>query len=302
MTNDAQNLHCSPYNHVKYGEKDGTCYSLKDLRAIAKEYNKLSPGHKIDTKLDKQTLYKQLESAFQDVCNDEFCWVQNKWTKHSNLKNKVKDSFRPTKPLEWYENKRTWLNTYDILLVMQQYEKLYKNFKFIGVYPIDFSSYNAGGQCIGDNLCTFSIKDLLNAKKTQFGMVLNLDRHNEPGSHWVAIYCNLKPKKENFGIYYYDSVANEPSSEVVDFMNMVKEQIKTLYSQKVAEQFKVKYNKVQKQFKNTECGMFSVIFLTLYLKQVPFDFICEHMRTDDEINRLRDVVYTPSNNMKPTSD
>jgi Ulp1 family protease len=58
--------------------------------------------------------------------------------------------------------------------------------------------------------------------------------------------------------------------------------------------FKVQNNKIQKQFSNSECGIFCIIFLTQMLKQVPFDFICENMRTDAEINKLRDVIYHPS--------
>lgn len=286
-------LHCSPYNHVKYAETDGTCFSLKDLRNIAREYNKLS-NNKIDLKKSKSELYHSLENAFKGVCKTELCWVQNKLIRNTSIKHTLKKAFRPSKPLEWYDNRETWLNTYDILLVMEQYEKLYKNFKFLGVFPIDFAAHNSSGRCIGDILCDFNIKDLISKRKKQFAMVLNLDRHNEPGSHWVSLYCNLNPKRPNFGIYFYDSVANSPPNEVRTMMQQVKEQVNIEVNSNDATMFQVKSNNIQKQFKNNECGMFSLIFLTQCLKQVPFDFICQHMKTDDEINRLRDVIYSPS--------
>lgn len=289
----SDNLHCSPYNQQKYGIKDGTCYSLQDLQTIATEYNKLNPKNKIDTDLSKKELHSALESAFRKVCSNEFCWADNKLIGSSSIKPKVKDMFRPKKPLEWYENKRTWLNTYDILFVMEQYERLYKDFLFLGVFPMDFAKNDYSGQCIGDMLCSFDInKDIIGQNKKRFAFVLNLDYHDEPGSHWVSVYCNLDYRKKNFGIYYYDSVANEPTSEVEAFMHKVQEQVTKYMLPRVSKRFQVKYNKIQKQFKDTECGMFSIIFLTQCLKHITFDFICKHMRTDDEINKLRDVVYT----------
>ena len=54
------------------------------------------------------------------------------------------------------------------------------------------------------------------------------------------------------------------------------------------------YNKIQKKFDNYDCGVFSEVFLTQILKDIPFDVICQKMKTDREINALRDVLYTPS--------
>lgn len=281
------NLHCSPYNQIKYGKKDGTCYSLKDLKAIANEYNKLTHSEKINTKKPKQELHEDLEKAFQSICKDELCWVNNNLIKNYELKTAVKNSFRPLKPREWYADRKTWLNTYDILFVMEQYEKLHRDFKFMGVYPIDFTDHDESNYCIGDDLCNFNITYLSEKKKKQFGIIINLDKHDEPGSHWVSLFCNINPKKENYGIYYYDSVANPTPKEIVSFMDIISTQVNN-------SKFKIQNNKIQKQFANSECGIFSIIFLTQMLKQVPFDFICKNMRTDAEINKLRDVIYHPS--------
>ncbi len=287
--------YCSPFSEKNFGITQGTCYSLQDLQIIANEYNKLSTHHKIDINKPKHELHQELEEAFSNVCKTEFCWVDNKYISNSSLKHRMKSRFRPKKPLEWYDNKRTWLNTYDILFVMEQYQELYTNFSFIGVYPMDFASHDENGYCVGDSLCTLDIKsNLLNHGKTQFAFVMNLDYHNEPGSHWVSMYCNLDPLKKNFGIYYYDSVANDPTPEAYDFMNNIKAQVKKYMKPNIAKKFKVRYNKIQKQFKDTECGMFSIIFITQCLKYVPFNYICKHMRTDDDINKLRDVIYTPA--------
>lgn len=287
-TSKNKTLHCSPYNQVRYGKQYGTCYSKNNLIDIANEYNKLSQN-KININQSHEGLRANLEKAFQKVCKDEeICWVNNDIIDNPELRNKVTNAFRPPKPRSWYDDKNTWLNTYDIMFVLEQYEKLYKDFKLMGVYPIDFAYTDEDGRCIGDELCDFDIKKFKAQGKRQFGMVLNLDYHDEPGSHWVSLFCNLNPKKPNYGIFYYDSVANPPPPEVVEFMDRVKKQVND-------KKFKVKSNKIQKQFGNSECGIYSIIFMTQILKeQFSFEFICKHMRTDKEINRLRDVIYTPS--------
>lgn len=295
LDNTTAGVYCSPYNQTKYGQKDGTCYSHKDLQIIAKEYNKLSKDRKIDIKQPKPQLLSSLEQAFQDVCKNEFCWSNSKVISNVSTKRKLQESFRPLKPPQWYDNNLTWLNTYDILFVMKQYEKLYKDFKFFGVFPINFEERDGYDNCIGEFMCTFHLNDLLKQRKKRFAMVLNHDRHDEDGSHWVAVYCDLDFKRKNFGIYYYDSVANPPPPEADNFMKKIQSQLaETKIPKKYHETFEVKVNKIQKQFKDYDCGMFSIISLTQLLKDVPFDYVCEHMKTDDEINQLRNIIYHPS--------
>ena len=288
-------LHCSPMKTVKV-EKRGetpTCLTIKELRMIAEDFNKSVSDPSKRIKMGGKTkvqLHEAIRNALKSYCDEEHCWIEQDFI--SGSKRHILDkSYRPKTPKSWYKNKRTWLNTYDILNVMKQYEQLYKNFEFLGVFPIDFTSYYSSGSCIGESACTLEISELLRRKKTHFGLVLNLDDHSQSGSHWVSVYCGLDPKKLNFGIYYYDSVAHSPPKEVRAFFAKIKEQIDIYYGSSV--KFQVSQNRIQKQFKNTECGMFSIVFLTQMLKNISFDKICRHMRRDDQINDIRDIVYRP---------
>ena len=121
-----------------------------------------------------------------------------------------KNTFRPRKPDEWYEDKYTWLDTYNILDIMTQYQFKYDNFMFLGAFPIDFASSDYLGKCIVQEMCDINLKKLLNKNINSFGVIFNLDKHNEPGSHWVGSYCSFNPKNENYGIYFYDSYASGP--------------------------------------------------------------------------------------------
>lgn len=284
--------HCSP---SKYG-KGNTCLSKKELEIVATDYNETYTNDKIDITLPKKKLYNTIRTKLQGICkkdDEESCLIEQDFVKDDHKK-ALEQSFRPKKPKSWYKNSRTWLNTFDILHVMKQYESLHKTFAFLGVFPMDFQQQYSTGQCIGMTLCNFNISDFIKKKKDHFAFVLNLDYHYESGSHWIAVYANLNPKKNNFGIYYYDSVANPPTKEVKTFATSIVSQVNQYYKPNIAKNFKTQYNVKQKQFKNTECGIFSMVFITQMLKYIDFHYICNYMKKDDQMNDIRDILYRPN--------
>jgi len=292
-------LFCSP-ERFQMGQKDNTCMSVEELQDIAKDFNKTkqakAKARQVKITNDKKAMVEELQEKLGKTCgNADHCWVQQEFVSEETKKKILEKAFRPLKPKSWYANRKTWLNTFDILKVMKQYEDKYKDFAFLGVFPIDFAGSDEYGNCVGGpTMCHFSLKKIIEKGKKRFGMVLNLDRHDQSGSHWVAFFCNMNPRKKNFGVYYYDSVAMQPPKEVATFMKSIEKDAYNVFSKKVADRFAMRYNKVQKQFSNYDCGVFSEVFLTQVLKDVPFDDICRRMHTDDEINKLRDVLYTPS--------
>jgi hypothetical protein len=279
-------MHCSPSRH-KHSVKNQTCLKRDEILAIAAEVNSTVQRPIIPLSTSKK-VHAKLAEHFIGVCKDkrEYCWLKHiSW----ETRKRLEDAFRPRKPASWAANNRTWLNTNDINAVMMQYEKLYKDFKFYGVFPIDFNQY-VNGVCISSLMCDFDIARLRAEKKKRFAFVLNLDDHTGPGSHWVAVYCNIDSRKPNFGIYYYDSVADKRDQTVIDFMSRVQSQVMRDHP-KTGKRFENRANSIKKQFKNSECGMFCIVFLTQCAKNIPFDVICKRMKTDDEINKIRDIIY-----------
>lgn len=273
--------HCSP-SHYKFVKHTGSCFSKDDINHIADEINKTEQKDIITN----TNSVEQIEKYFYSKCKkNEYCWLDQL---SYETRKKLEHAFRPLKPRRWNKNPRTWLNTDDIHYVMVQYEHLHKDFKFLGVHPIDFAERHNGYCISSNNLCDFHIDGY---KQTRFAMVLNLDRHNEPGSHWVALYFNVNPNKTNYGIYYYDSTASPPDKEVTQFMEKVRQQVSLKHHKK---QFKTEFNIIQRQFKNTECGMFCLVFLTQCVKNIKFAEICRRMKSDDEINKIRDILYRPN--------
>ncbi|KYQ93232.1 hypothetical protein DLAC_05878 [Tieghemostelium lacteum] len=88
-------------------------------------------------------------------------------------------------------------------------------------------------------------------KKMSF--IMNLDKSNQPGSHWVAVYIDTDKDKS---IEYYDSLCGSPTD---DFMRQIKVLIDKI---KPDEYLKFKINKVLDQAVNTStCGWHAIRFL-----------------------------------------
>lgn len=268
--------------------------NVEELKSLANDYNKTSQN-KIRITTSKKHIIRQFKEKLGQTCGtEEHCWVQQNFVSPQTRAKILNKAFRPLKPKEWYKNRKTWLNTYDIQKVMKQYEDKYKDFWFIGVFPIDFNEKDSFGYCVSPEMCAFHTSKVLDKKKKRFAMVLNLDKHDQSGSHWVAVYCGLDSKQKNFGIYYYDSVGYSPPKQVGAFMKLVEKQVVDIYGKEIGKRFAMRYNKIQKQFDNYDCGVFSEVFITQILKHIAFDDICKRMKTDHEINKLRDILYTPS--------
>jgi len=274
---------CSPKN--KGNVNVPTCYSKNELVKIATRYNN-SDSNKIKLSLNKLELWKELKQKNFDKCqNNEFCWLKQNYMK---INKGLIENFRPPKPEEWNNEPNKWLNTYDILNVMKQYEEKQKNFKMIGVFPIDFRT-KIDGTCVSPIMCELNIKNLVENKKTKLGFVFNLDKHYQSGSHWTSMFINLNKTSNNFGAYYYDSVGNRPPVEIRNFIKILKKQSKKYFNKDMP----FKYNKIQHQSGPTECGMFSLYYLDQSLKNITFNnFINKKGLNDNFVFKLRDRYFT----------
>lgn len=283
---------CSPNNQEIY-DKTKTCYTLENLKLIAKNYNStiMNKNNRIKLSVSKKRLLEQLHEKLRVP---EHVWYKMNFMKTTTPSNKMDElfeSFKPEKPASWKANPNTWLDTYNILNVMNQYEDKYHSFKFLGVHPLDFSHKLSDNMCVSNTMCDFNLKRLLSEGKTQCGVVLNLSYHNQLGSHWVCLYTGLSPALPNFGCYYIDSGASPAPDEVKRFAQVVKSQIKTHYGTEEGKHFKVKENRRQFQFENTECGMFAMYFLVQFLQRKSFKSIINSNINDQSVYALRDEYY-----------
>lgn len=268
---------CSP----RKDNETFTCFSRPSLKRIIKYWNQSNINDQIifDENDSKSVLWKKINKRLSKICDNEYCWLEQPFISN---KRELTDDYRPTMPNAWKKNKREWLTTSDIEKVMNQYMKKYDDFFFIGAVPIDFDKEISAGMCVVDELCRIKINNLLKRGINQIGIVFNLDPHDKPGSHWVSFYGNLKKGK----LHYFDSYGFKPPKEVKKLVDRLIEQgerhnIKMEYSQ----------NKVRHQFKESECGVYSMHFIENMLEGKSFESYCNSDINDDKMNKLRTKYY-----------
>jgi len=281
--------HCSPSKKKnKY-----SCIRPVLLRKIAKILNKHT-NSKIKLNSKKQKLHSDISKAIQEIskCKHEKCWITIQILKNELSEKDLRlfeKNFRPTIPKEWINNPNTWLSTTDINNVLTQYEIGYPQFKYLGAHPINFDT-KLGDECVSNELCNIDIQELKKDKKTSIGIVLNTDPHHKSGKHWFSIYIDLKGvnRKAIPCIYYFDSVVGEPQKEVKDFIERIKSQYKEMN-----RDIDVLYNDIEHQKGNTECGVYCLHFLVSMLKGESFEKYINTRKNDKEMERFRNIFYTP---------
>jgi hypothetical protein len=264
-------MQCSPY-HNQFYKKHKTCFTKAQLIDIATHMNLTFNKSKSTV----QVLWDQINERMSKECSkgDETCWV-DKMDKHFN-------AHLPRQPREWKQNPHTWLTNIDILNVMTQYEKKYKKFKFIGVFPIDFNEKYGLSQCISAEICNLKLSKFKN--QNAFACVFNLDKHYQSGSHWVAVFFNTRKTSKNYGFYFFDSTSSKMPVEIHNFGNSIKNQINDT-------DFQLYQNNVIKQFQNTECGMFCLHFIIECLKNKSFNQIINDETYDEQVHKLRNKLF-----------
>ena len=283
--------HCSPKVNVKEPNKR-SCFDDEVLLSLIKSWNNTNKHDKININKknninSNSELWYLLNQKMSNKCNSEICWIKDQKLKNNlskKIKNKIQSSIRPFKPKEWDKNEREWLNTLDIANVMKQYEQKYHDFKFIGPVPIDFDLKDKENTCMVSNLCKIDVSNLIKNKIKKLGIIFNLDKHNQSGSHWIAMYMSI-PKNL---IGYWDSYGYKPPEEIMNLMNKLKSQCSNL-----GYKPNIKINNIRHQYKGSECGVYSMHFIIEQLNGKSFDDVTKHVITDDEMweNRKKYFIY-----------
>lgn len=316
-----------------------TCYDRDALLYIIQGYNTAHPENPIEypDSSSVQDLWDIIESKMYDQykCETEWCWIEQRFIQslHYDVQKKLKyDVFLPLSP----NGKYAWLSSLDILNIMKQFEKKFDDFKFYGPYPRDFQNFLH----IYSEMNGFNLKNELLKGYKRIGFIFNLDKQSGPGTHWTALFINLKDLP--YSIEYFDSVGNleevsggksgkkkkngggrddKVPTEFKKFMldcvcdletnagalsigkhsirncNLPVHKFMDIIKGKVAlnldSVLEVKFNDVQHQRKNSECGVYSVNFIVERLNGKSFEDIVNNIVPDEEMNKKRKVYFRP---------
>ncbi len=204
-------------------------------------------------------------------------------TSHKILK-KLKNKIRPNGPTGRFE----WLDTENIVNTLNQYEAKYKDFMFLGAVPIDYDCDKLPKGYLKIDINNLDYQKLMKEGKNKFGVIFNLDKHNEDGSHWVGLYYDLKKGQ----IYFFDSYGEEPEESIQRLIRKVGRFMKN--ELKINSPI-IDYNKLRHQYENSECGVYSINFILRMLKGVPFKDVSTKRVPDRLVNQCRNIYFNNPN-------
>jgi Ulp1 family protease len=118
----------------------------------------------------------------------------------------------------------------------------------------------------------------------KLGMILNLDSHDQPGSHWVAVYIDVLGGT----VEYFDSVGEPPTRNIKRVLSFL---CRELTGKCKLTQFKTVINSKKFQIENTECGIYSIYYIVSRILGIPSKDIISNVIRDVQMNKYRDVLY-----------
>jgi len=281
----------------KYSE--GSCFTIEELKSIAEAYNK-AHSDKIEISDKKETMISKLQEKLKEKCKDQTCWATLQFL---NNNEELNLAFKTKGPAGQYD----WLSTTEINGCMETYMQKHKDFIFIGAVPIDIEDLDQFG------VNKLNYNKVINSGKTKIGIVFNLDKHDQAGSHWVAFFVNFDKNQ----IYYSDSASNPPDLRV---KKLVKKIAEVMYKRKYSNQdekllklnantymndsgpnameqlFDIRYNKTKHQYGGSECGVYSMNFIIRLLNGDTFDEIHKQRITDKDIHVCRREYFIGETN------
>jgi hypothetical protein len=279
---------CSPKSIISGGGSGtaGTCYTREQLLKIAQAYNSQhSVSEHIQLTGSKEQLWRAIDSKMQNTCkaSDEYCWLE----KLRISRDDMRDAFRPSGPAGQYE----WLSTSQIRDVLVQYEKIYPDFVMLGPVPIDFCALT------GNEVCNLNIRRSIAGGKRRIGIVFNTDPSTAPGRHWISMFIDMTDKNPTrWQIDYFDSFGQAPLPAEIRSL------IENLQAQNQGH-FRLNLNcklvpggictvSRRHQYKNTECGVYSINFIVERLSGKSWeDIVIREPKDDTTINNLRKSYF-----------
>ena len=280
---NTEDTKCAP--NIKF---DGiSCIEIHLLIEMAKAYNdetkeekdkiKLYPEYETkNTRKYKKYLTKMFKTRMGDKCTTQHCWTEQSFIKKMKglaREELEKYTFRPNSPFGKFE----WLSTINIDEVMTQYEKKHPDFKYLGAVPRDFMKFDFLG------IKDYNFKENYDKGIKKIGVVFNTDKMKDSGEHWNAFFADL----EKGQIYFFDSYGIMPNEETQELIRITEKFLKSIKKTSLD----IRHNNIRHQYKNSECGVYSLNFVISMLDGSSFDDIINKKTSDDEINKYRSVYF-----------
>lgn len=186
----------------------------------------------------------------------------------------LKEQLKPDGPTD-----TTWMSNFNIEDVLSRLSKVPEH-KFVA-FRCELRDFDSDGRCALDAFeCT---------PGWCYGIVLNTDKSPGRGEHWIAVFADLRAD-DRWTVEFF----NSGKSTFPEFAKLISDWAAKLRKIEGAPSQIDTLNVVKKQiqFDNTECGVYSVIFVIGRVINIPSEaFNGEHAIPFKKINEMRKVLF-----------
>ena len=262
-------------------EGDGLCLTME-------ERTKLAKAAKLNEMISQATYGKVLWTlATQSDCH------RNPATAERCVLNQVLGArsderiFAPD-ALDWTKDPETWLTNEDIEAVMKQYVEQHPNVLMLPYATMDFRKEN--GQCLNPAMCNFRVAEAIANKIVHVLVLINKDKYEGEGTHWVTLYVNLEE-----GIsFYFDSTGKRPQPEPTKWINQVAVEWNAWAAVNAPDRYPIMkklQNTRNHQLGGTNCGLYSIFMLTSMIEPTHFMHLDKPDSVLDKIRYFTDSDF-----------
>jgi len=197
---------------------------------------------------------------------------------HAQASAVLQNNFNPPGPY----NNNAWLSNVHLDSKQEQYAKhskelFGKKYTYCPFQMIDFAT--TGGELTSIDIVSVS------KKYDCFGVIFNTDYSSGRGIHWFCVYCDFNC--DPISIEYFNSSGGPPKPQVSDWMHKAKTQL--LLSNREAQIIIIP--KRQLQYSNSECGVWSLMYIQSRLEGKPPSYFEDNYALDSDMLIFRSNLF-----------
>jgi hypothetical protein len=217
-------------------------------------------------------------------CKTEKCAITKLRTKIGPMANKALGTlYKIDGPTD-----NSLLNNVHIDAIMQQWASQHKWFYAYNFNMLNYAQYSfRSGQILAepDTLATVDITQLRARGYTCAGCVVNSDKYQGPGKHWMALFVDMR--KGTGSIEFFNSSGNSPAPEWVNWM------VKTANALTSAgvESTTLKVTSIKHQQSRSECGLYSLFYIYARINDIPAKYFMNSHIADQLMFEFRQHLF-----------
>jgi hypothetical protein len=227
-------------------------------------------------------------------CTDESCVVAHPAMSGAISDVEIEARFKPSGP----RNTLRLTSNFNLDETLWQWAAEFPTFFPYPFTPIDFYEtrselvqWSLPDVLIGRIPTQIAADKKIGRKNTTAACIINTGASNTAGKHWVCVFvdCRHNQPHRPWTVEYWNSAGNPPPPNVITWLEEARQSLITFRGNQNVETKWI--TKVRHQEKDTECGLYVLLYIRLRLRDVSAASFLRKPIGDDEVAALRKMVF-----------